>query len=260
MKLFVSYNVFDGVELLESAIKSIREAVDYVHINYQMYSNHDEWISDEDLEILVNLLNSDLVDGYSCYEPNFDLNPSLNEFLKRNSALNYAKQLDKGFTHFLSLDADEYYKLDEFIEAKKIIEENNYVTTACHVQGYQRLPIWQDNGLWINFVPFIFKITDTTRFDYGSRSFPVIVDPTRITTPLDNFRLFKPEEIVMHHMTIVRKDLHKKYKNSSSTNDGNKHNVNDIVRSLKNVQPNDVNKIRIVDNVFNIPYESWNLE
>ena len=34
MKLGVSYNLFDGEELLESSIKSIRDNVDYVSVVY----------------------------------------------------------------------------------------------------------------------------------------------------------------------------------------------------------------------------------
>ncbi|GEM_PF-2956161 len=39
MKLGVSYNVFDGQELLESSIKSIRENVDY-HMSLMMNINN----------------------------------------------------------------------------------------------------------------------------------------------------------------------------------------------------------------------------
>ena len=39
MKLGVSYNVFDGEELLESSIKSIRDNVDHISVVYQTISN-----------------------------------------------------------------------------------------------------------------------------------------------------------------------------------------------------------------------------
>lgn len=257
MKLFVSYNVFDGIELLESSINSIRPAVDFIHVNYQKISNHGNHISVSDMEDLVKLFEDfDLINGFNCYEPNFDLNPSTNEFLKRNKALQRAKA--EGYTHFLSIDADEFYKLDEFIKAKEIIERFDYDCTACSVQGYQRLPIWQDSELWCHFVPFIFKIRPQSTFNYGGR-FPIIVDPTRIVAPYSKFHQFMPEDIVMHHMTVVRKDLHKKYINSSSTNDSNKHNVNAIVKELQNFQPNETNGVKTIKNIFKIPYKKWGL-
>ncbi len=39
MKLGVSYNLFDGEELLEKSILSIRENVDYISVVFQMVSN-----------------------------------------------------------------------------------------------------------------------------------------------------------------------------------------------------------------------------
>jgi len=39
MKIGVSYNLFDGEELLESSIKSIRKNVDYISVVYQTVSN-----------------------------------------------------------------------------------------------------------------------------------------------------------------------------------------------------------------------------
>ena len=53
MKLGVSYNVFDGEELLESSIKSIRSEVDYISVVYQTVSNFGNQCSEE----LIPLLN-----------------------------------------------------------------------------------------------------------------------------------------------------------------------------------------------------------
>ena len=39
MKVGVSYNLFDGEELLEDSIKSIRNNVDYISVVYQTVSN-----------------------------------------------------------------------------------------------------------------------------------------------------------------------------------------------------------------------------
>ena len=39
MKVGISYNLFDGEELLEASIKSVRDNVDYISIVYQTESN-----------------------------------------------------------------------------------------------------------------------------------------------------------------------------------------------------------------------------
>ena len=39
MKISASYNVFDGEELLEKSISSIRDSVDFISVVYQTISN-----------------------------------------------------------------------------------------------------------------------------------------------------------------------------------------------------------------------------
>lgn len=54
MKVGISYNLFDGEELLESSIKSIRDNVDYISVVYQTVSNFGNPCS-EDLVTLLSL-------------------------------------------------------------------------------------------------------------------------------------------------------------------------------------------------------------
>ena len=42
MKLGLAYNLFDGEELLEYSLRSIRNNVDYISVQYQEISNHGE--------------------------------------------------------------------------------------------------------------------------------------------------------------------------------------------------------------------------
>ena len=46
MKLGVSYNLFDGEELLENSIKCIRDSVDHISVVYQSTSNFGEKSTD----------------------------------------------------------------------------------------------------------------------------------------------------------------------------------------------------------------------
>ena len=53
MKLGVSYNIFDGEELLEGSIKQIKDQVDYISVVYQTISNFGNSCNED----LVNFLN-----------------------------------------------------------------------------------------------------------------------------------------------------------------------------------------------------------
>jgi hypothetical protein len=62
MKVGISYNVFDGEELLENSIKSIRDNVDYVSVVYQTVSNFGNPCDDGLVPLLEKLVKDGLVD------------------------------------------------------------------------------------------------------------------------------------------------------------------------------------------------------
>jgi hypothetical protein len=57
MRLGISYNVFDGEELLESSIKLIRDNVDFISVVYQTTSNFGNQCSEELVPLLHRLKN-----------------------------------------------------------------------------------------------------------------------------------------------------------------------------------------------------------
>ena len=56
-------------------------------------------------------------------------NQFLNEITKRE--IGRLKCMATGCTHFMTIDADEYYLGDQLKRAKEIIIENDYDATAC---------------------------------------------------------------------------------------------------------------------------------
>ena len=113
MKIGVSYNLFDGEELLEGSIKCIREEVDYISVVYQTVSNFGN-PCDEDLVSLLERLKSEgLVDELFEYKPRVNKGGHYNEITKRNIGVSLS--LGESCTHHMSMDSDEYYLLDEFI-------------------------------------------------------------------------------------------------------------------------------------------------
>ena len=66
MKLGISYNLFDGEELLESSIKSVRNSTDHINVIYQKISNWGEPCSKNLEDLLSDLVKRKLIDKIHC--------------------------------------------------------------------------------------------------------------------------------------------------------------------------------------------------
>jgi hypothetical protein len=247
-KLVAIYNVWDDWEILFYSINNIRKLVDGVIVVYSTQSN-----SGEKSYIPQNWLSSDLL----ICEP--DLKKSLreNETFKRNAGLKKAKEL--GYTHFLMMDADEFYEPAEFLKEKERIFKNDLAGTVCRTKVYFREPTLTV-GYDVTLVPFIHKITPDLCFMWNTR-YPfafegpkrhIRIDPTRqmnITSGVEW------SEITMHHMSWVRSDIKKKIRNSTA-----RQNIENstIVRDYTNSKAGYYcefykAKIESCENLFNIP-------
>ena len=221
MKLAAGYIVFDGLETLEASIRSIRESVDFVIVSYQTISWGNTSCQPTMIPTLQRLKEMRLIDELLEFK---DFRPSSLttasdvlqakhfECLKRQSTL--TKALELGATHYLSMDADEFYVKSQFESAKSLIISEkldatavkyiNYVTPTLN-QGYSRFK-----------VPFIYRIGHGSRHTPSQFMFGEI-DPTRGLHDESYIRskVLDPELITMHHMEMVRLDLSLKYESSS---------------------------------------------
>lgn len=277
-KLGASYNLFDGEELLEASIKSIRSQADYINVVYQDISNYGNKSETNLKPFLEGLMNKGLIDEIYLYKPNLEKNRAhKNKKDKRNIGLKLAKK--RGCTHFLSMDVDEFYDSKQFAHAKEFIKVNCIKSSAVSIIEYIKKPTWQimngysfspdDNEFYTFYVPFIMKIK-WHKQRHGKGFFPCFTDPTRILNGKDKFYLFPKHDIAMHHMSSIRKNLSKKYLNSSFLNSND-----EICRRIKKLQEDildfdfekDKNNlpdvscfngkfIKKADNTFNISEES----
>lgn len=213
MKLGVSYNIFDGEELLEGSIKQIRSEVDYISVVYQITSNFGQKCTDNLLSTIDTLKSKGLIDDVHEYIPQLNTHPHQNEFLKRNIGLELSK--NHGCTHHMSMDCDEYYLLDQFKFLKKEIEENGYDSSYCQMKTYYKTWEYQIFPPEDYFVSLIYKITPNEYFAYG-KNCPVTTDPTRQMSS-GKYRIFKRDEIEMHHGSYIRDDIRIKFENSSAS-------------------------------------------
>ena len=214
MRLSATYNFFDGGELLVRSVEIIRPNVDHVSIVTQQISNLGNAQSPRSTDAVAELLRRGLVDDVEFFTPDRSRSAGENEFAKRARGLALARRA--GCTHFLFVDADEFYDPDAFAAATSAIDRHGWETTSVEVMNYYGRPTWRVRDPF-EFVPFICRTSSTPVF---LGSFPQQVDPTRtVTWSGSTHHAFPATEIVMHHMTGVRLDLEEKLANSSLNDD-----------------------------------------
>jgi hypothetical protein len=223
-KVGVSYNLFDGEELLPFSINCIRKKVHHISVVYQKISNLGNPANADIEEKLEKLKRDGLIDEIYLYVPDLKASPRKNERAKRDIGLKLAKK--NGCTYFLSLDVDEFYDEKQFGEALAYIVANDVKASAVSIVEYLGSPENQVLGihtflpnsseLFNFYVPFLVKIRRLKRQRHGVGYFPCKTDPTRGLSNSGRFKIFSVNEIAMHHMSTIRKNLVKKYENSSA--------------------------------------------
>lgn len=216
MKICAIYNVWDDYDLLALSIDRIVPLVDGVIVVWSHYSNYGEEGSSAQFKELVHSIR---------LEPTRTISIPDNERRKRQIGLDKAREL--GYTHFLMMDADEFYDPQEFLNEKKRIEENDLLGLVCRVKCYFRSPTLTI-GYDTTLVPFIHKITPGLRFEFNKKypfawttlngvafteSKQIRIDPTRSMNINSGVEW---SDITMHHYSWVRSDIKKKIRNSTA--------------------------------------------
>jgi len=230
MKLGISYNIFDGEELLEGSIKQIRQHVDYISVVYQTISNFGNPCNTELVPLLERLKSEGLVDEIFEYNPKINKGGHFNEIQKRNIGLALSQGV--GCTHHMSMDSDEYYITSEFENLKKTMEEGDYDSSYCQMQTYYKTWEYNLDPPEEYYVSLIFKIKNDSNYVIGAPA-PVLVDPTRRMYPSTNPIILERKDIQMHHGSYIRNDIKTKLTNSSASINFNKD-IDKIVEHYNN--------------------------
>lgn len=222
----VSYSVFDGEELLEASLKSIRDSVDYVNVVYQKHSWYGKSANPQLLPLLKRLQKSGLIDDLIEYIPNYKMRAGKQETLKRNIGLKYAKK--RGVDYFMCMDTDEFYIKQEVEKAKNYIVKHSVSRSFCPVVAYisPTCRMFGSGG----YVQFFSRIGLLSKLKQNRHNV-ALVDPTRQLNHLPFVKYFVLPSLEMHHMTGVRKDINKKFINSSF-NSVNNINAEDFYKKL----------------------------
>ena len=213
-KLGISYSVWDGEELLEQSIKQIRPVADYINVVWQKLSWYGRPCNPGLEKLLLKLKDKGLIDEIIFFEPDLSANPSYNEINKRNVGLHAARRA--GCTHFMTMDTDEFYDTTQFRAAYNDIVERNLTHTCCNIISYVTPTVrYRDPESF--FVSFINRIDHNEKFTFDAfRDYiPCLVDPTRKIKLRKDSRFCFLGDVIMHHMTHVRRDMNKKVENST---------------------------------------------
>jgi hypothetical protein len=263
IKFGISYNVFDGEELLKDSIIQIRDVVEHISVVYQTQSYWGNNCSINLYDDLSKLKKDGYVDEIIEYKNNFNFGPHVNETNKRNLGIESSKK--SRCTHHMSMDCDEFYTTGQFIDLLNWYEENqNYVGFCKYLDYYKSPSFIIDKPNEKTRVSLFFPIKNNEQFVLGYNS-PVLVDPTRRPN-YDNYIEFDSNFIQMHHMTFVRKDIRSKILNSPKRlnyNDLNK--INEIIDYYNNWDENKINglneegflNLKKVDSLFIL--ENYNI-
>ncbi len=250
MKIVAAYNIFNGLEIFHKSIEFTRPYVDDIILIYQTVSyrgNH----------------NADVVNHIDRYpefksfefEPDLYRQPKENELRKQNWMLDLARQ--QGATHMILMDCDHIYQPDQFQDALK--KASRYDCSWTKMFTYFKHPTWQLDPPEDYYMPFLIKLYSHTEFLRYNIPYPVRVDPTLRVNTFQNHYIFPIDEFAFHHYSMVRDDIHEKFRNSPSRPyDYWKHNgyidewENYDIESNPGVKYFSGRKVKIVENYFDI--------
>lgn len=230
-KLGVTINAFDASELLEPLITEIRDQVDWIAAIWQKRSYWKNPMSKADMNEVTRLKDLGLIDELIEFKPNFAKYSREQECDKRNMGIDIAKQ--RGMSHILNIDADEFYDADQFRYAKNKVNEKGYTITYCSYVNYYRDFYHYLVYPFRPFVPFI----HSTYFKYTYQGpAPGPTDPTRRINNPHNLGtyIFEDNEIRMGHAAWIRRDIRKKLVNWSAKNHFKKSLIDRAVERWEN--------------------------
>ena len=153
MKLGMSYNVFDGVELLEFGIKEHRDVTERINVVYQTTSNYGDKLPYDDRQ--TKLLDDGLIDKIIMYEPDLSKTPKQNETIKRN--LGFDDLRTNGCDYSMTMDCDEIYFKEDLVRGlDKMIEQKLDISYVNNIR-YYKYPTHQLVNHWGDLCPFMYK-------------------------------------------------------------------------------------------------------
>lgn len=209
MKLGIAYMVFDGFELLEYAIRSGRDELDFVSAVFQEVSFTGQPASSELLPTLRRLEADGLLDAVVRYDTDLSAGYKANELAVRNLGLRLSTEA--GCSHHIAADVDEFYLPAQLRFAKTAVL--GYDCSVAGLVNYFKRPTWR----MVPDTKQVVSLIQPVEVGFDPRAeFPFVIEATRKPSRATRCRVFGQDEFVVHHMSYVRRDIRSKVENSSN--------------------------------------------
>jgi hypothetical protein len=226
-KLGIAYNVFEVDDLLEASLRCMRPLAAYIVVVYQVRHYTGQPIASEHLKRLKALKACQLVDELVLFKGSPKQSWIRQERTKRNMGLFAVARA--ACSHYLAMDAAEFYLPEAFEKAKVLLSSENYDSSVCVIREYFKyptvqlcLPVQAEGSSTalstLRYVPFISKLPvkeSVTRqtleagfFMWGmyghgkQKRYPVPSNPIR-QLPFKRVKVFQPDTLEMHCMAWV---------------------------------------------------------
>ncbi len=233
-KFGVSYVLFDGEELIEASVRNIRQNVEYINVVYSPKSYYGYDGNPEIPNILRDLKNQGLIDEVIYFDHANARNKKERrklEIEKRNIGLKEA--IKNGINYFMTMDTDEFYDSFALKIAQEKIVRQKITHSYVHILNYGSYPTQRyDKRKWEYYVPFFSKIDKKSKLGKNAKT-PCLTDSTRQVSDCKYSKYYVLEDIFMHHMSRVRKNMDNKYETRKAASDIDKDWLNDIEGFIK---------------------------
>lgn len=201
----------DDMDMLKKSIESHSLFVEGVIIGFQNLSNKNEM----NYTGGIPFINCSARIDYLSFTPNLDLNTKENERQKHNQMIQMAKK--QGYTHFILSAGDHFYNHKQLQFARQWHLNNPQVDLSItKMITYYKNDNWCLYPLESYGMPFIHKIKPKTEISRTAQ-YPIVVDPSVKVNTSENIHVFDENEVLMHHYSMIRKDIKKKFRNAASS-------------------------------------------
>jgi hypothetical protein len=219
------------LELLPYAIDNHLKFCDGVIIVWSSTSNHGNSDNGRMLEFVLNKKYPSNV-LFAQKEPS-EHGPLIDETMKRNYGLELAKE--KGYTHFIIADADEFYEDDKMNYEKKRFEDPNLNGLVHELQVFIKSPtLYCKDHTLVAGIHKLKKDTGCGAFKHYPFAYDTQgnahIDPSRRINYTDGIEM---SDWPMYHMSYVRKDINLKIENSSANLRRSRQVIYDELRDAK---------------------------
>lgn len=207
MRLGISYLAYEGTELLPYAVRAVRPVVDFVSVvvHRTSYAGDPPPPSlDADLAAVAGLADA-VVDH--------PFDPRTHRKAVEAEARNLGVTLSReaGCTHHISTDVDEFHAPEDLIRARSVLSAEPFDASVVPLDNYYRFPTAVIRPHQRHRATFVHPVTNW--YDVASE-FPFPVDRARKLARFDKVRVFTRDEVLVHHMSFVRRDIRPKLANS----------------------------------------------